>query len=100
MFAGKNYYYTDCGDCTTVYATTLRGWFDFASVRFTQAEIAQSAGISRTTLWRYRSGKRVSDQTAYFLALGLKSLFMDYPETRFGLTDHFGILMETQTTLF
>lgn len=100
MCADRLAYYYDAGDYAVVHLDVLRRWVDFLGSRYTRAELASASGISRTTIWRFEKGNRISPQSAYFLALGCLGLVKQYSPTSMGLSDKFGILMEVQPTLF
>lgn len=100
MCAVNRTIYFDHGEYAVIYLQPLRRWFEYVSSRKTQSEIADAAGLHRSTIWRFKSGKRIAPQSAYFLALGMRQLLADHPELRFGLDKRFGPLMEVQNPLF
>lgn len=100
MYADDFMFYHDGGDVAIINMGALRRWYGYINAGRPDTEIARCAGISRTTLWRLKRGKRIAPATAHKLAVGLWVMMADYPNTRAGLTDRLGVLMEVQKPLF
>lgn len=100
MYGANFAHYYDHGDYAIVNLAVLRQWIEFLTARHTLVELASASGISRTTIWRFLKGKRITPQSAYFLALGCLDLVKQHEATAMGLDNRFGTLMEVQTALF